>query len=1098
MALRLVYSSNATALVEDLVDSLGHPDTLPGSVIPVLMPSIPLVDRTKTALARRHGVAMGVAFLLPNAFTDSVGHMVGLEPLHPSWRPGGLFWRLLPILKTVADEGRSSRLQAACRNFSACLSLAAELADRFDQYLYFRPSMIAAWDRGDHWKDLPIEAREDEIWQRELWRRLSKTLQDHPHPADRLRDIATRISEGKGKLPASIQALTTGPLPPALLPLIRSLAGQTQVHLRALMPSTEYLGDIRAGRTQMRAGSEVDPDWEVNPLLSHLGKQAVDTFQSFESELVGEGQEYERLPPPDIPSDTLLAKLQADIRGARQPDPGPDVGNLMDAIKLDRSIRVHRCHGPRREVEVVKDELLDALSSLPELRASDILILAPELDTYAPLAEAVLGEGNPSLPLRLSERRLDHSDPVVRGLQMMLTLAAGRVHLSEGMAFVESPAVTACLESRGIELVDLEARLRTSGITWGLNASHRQKMGAGKTGTGTWREGLDRLLAGLWLGNAENATDFDGRPVLPISGALASDPVASANALDWLEVFLRILEDWQVEASPSAWADRWNEALTQVLGAGSEECELGTVADLIDQLRAGETEHHCRLLLDVTDLADWFGRIVKDGIRSVSRVGGGIAMGGFKPMRAIPCRVLVVMGLQDSAFPTRIRPQAWDLLSVAPHRGDRNPAHDDRQLFLDAILAAGDRVILTATARNIRTDKQEPLSTCIDEFLWAAAQTASRNRETVERVHGALIENAPLQPFSSNNFEGDRPSFDVDNLNIARELLKQEFDPGRFHCLLQHPTKQQTSINIDLDELIRLLKEPWIAWLDSLNISLPRRADDPVALDREPFGEPTKLTRWKVQNFVIESTLKGKTVFLEDRLAADRLIPYGPLGRAMSRVSVNQARAIAIKALEDNGGSIQPLRLIYQQGNRQLSGNITVNRAASRQILTIPADLQKQLPHRFPAWVRANFIAACGRTLVTQLISKDGEDVRNDLLPPIPVQQARAAIDHLMELYQEARFRPLPFGPRTSSAIFEAVRKGQDPQEAARVEWDGNHFGLPGESDKASAQLSWRGQDPFTGPVLEEWHQLARAVFEPLIDWFNSAQPTSNTEPDDA
>lgn len=1098
MALRLVYSSNATDLVEHLVDSLGQPDTPPGSVIPVLMPSIPLVDRVKTSLAKRYGVAMGVAFLLPNAFTDSIGNMVGLGPVHSSWQPTGLFWRLLPILTTMADGGRSSRLQAACKNLSACISLAAELADRFDQYLYFRPSMIAAWDRGENWKKLPPEAREDETWQRDLWRHLTGTLRDHPHPAARLSEITARVVAGKGKLPASIQALTTGPLPPALLPLIRGLAGQTQVCLRALMPSTEYLGDIRAGRTQMRTGSAIDPDWEANPLLSHLGKQALDTFQSFELELVVDGQEYEGLNKSATASGTLLAQLQADIRGARQPEPGPSLSNLMDSVTSDRSIRVHRCHGARREAEVVKDELLDAFGALPGLRADEILILAPELDTYAPLAEAVLGEGVPALPLYLSEHRIDRSDPVVRGLQMALNLAKGRAHLSEGLAFVESTAVTACLESLDIEPLELEARLRASGITWGLNASHRQKMGAGETETGTWREGLDRLLSGLWLGNTDRAVDIEGRPVLPTCGALAGDPTATANALDWLAGLLRILEEWQVAATPATWADRWNQALTQVLGARIEGCELGAASDLIDQLRAGETQHNCRLLLDVTDLADWCRKVVKDGARSIARVGGGIAMGGFKPMRAIPCRVLVVMGLHDSAFPRRTRPQAWDLLSAAPQRGDRNPAHEDRQLFLDAILAAKDRVILTATARNIRTDKKEPLSACLDEFLDTAAHTVSPNRDDVEQIREMLIEDAPLQPFSPSNFQGIRPSFDEGSLKIARAVLEKKVDTESFQSGLKSPPKQSTSVELDLEELIRLLREPWVAWLDSLNISLPRRADDPMALDREPLSEPTQLTRWRVQTHVIESLLTGNSAFLVERLAADRLIPYSLLGRAMSRECIDQATAIAHRALETNDGGIKPLRLVYHQGNRHLSGTIGVNRAESRQVLPEAGDLQKRLASRFPVWVRANFAAACDKTLATQLIYRDGEGVKTTLLQPIPVQQARSAIDFLMDLCKEAQLRPLPFGPRTSSAIFEAVRQGQDPKEKARIEWEKNYFGVPGEGDKASAQLSWRGQDPFAGTVLEEWHQFARAVFEPLTNWFNNTQPISNSGQDDA
>ena len=81
MALELTYASDTALLLDDLVDSLGRPGSAAGVVVPVLMPSLPLVDRTKVALAQRHGVAMGVVFFLPSAFIDHIAQLVGLDPV---------------------------------------------------------------------------------------------------------------------------------------------------------------------------------------------------------------------------------------------------------------------------------------------------------------------------------------------------------------------------------------------------------------------------------------------------------------------------------------------------------------------------------------------------------------------------------------------------------------------------------------------------------------------------------------------------------------------------------------------------------------------------------------------------------------------------------------------------------------------------------------------------------------------------------------------------------------------------------------------------------------------------------------------------------
>ena len=1092
MPLELKYASDATALLDDLVDALGTPSGPAGVVVPVLMPSLPLVDRTKAELARRHGVAMGVAFLLPGSFIERMAQMVGLSPVHPSWRPEGLAWRLIPLLGAMVEEGHTPRLESACVDGRARQALAGEVADRFDQYLYFRPSMVAAWDRGESWDGLPEQAHEDEAWQRDLWRRVSEELGDHHNPAVRLQELVTRIQQGDGELPDSLEVLATGPLPPTLLPLLRALATRTRVCLRALLPSTEYLGDMRAGRAQMRAGQEVDLAWEGHPLLSHLGKQAVDSFRSFEEALVTEGQEYDGIALPDPRSDSLLARLQADIRAARQ----PGAVDTAVPIEVDRSVRVHRCHGARREVEVLRDELLDAFVSLPGLTASEVLILAPDLDTYGRLAEAILREGDPLLPLRLSERRLDRSDPLVQGLQTMVHLAAGRAPLSEGLALMELPSVTACVESLGTDPERLADRLRASGITWGLNAAHRQAMDAGDQGTGTWREGLDRLLAGLWLGDAEASSDAHHVPALPVAGDLGADPSSMSASLDWLDGLVCLLEGWQLEASPGQWADRLDQALDQVLAAEDGRFDSTAAVDLIGQLRAAEAEHGCALPMDAAAVGDWLDQAAQDEIRAVSRVGGAMAMGGFKPMRAIPCRVLVVMGLQDSAFPRRATAPAWDLLAAAPRPGDRDPVREDRQLFLDALLAADDRVILTATARNIRSNKEEPLSACVDEFLRVAAATVSSVPDTREAANRALIEDHPLQPFNPACFTGPRASFDTGHLEIARAFEQRQDVAAPFQAGMFEPPNEVQSADLELHEMIQMLRDPWSAWLGSLGVVLPQAGDDPFAMDREPVAAPTGLNRWQIQTEVIGAVLDRRTTFLEERLAADRLIPYGNLGTAMGRQTVQEAVSLARLAVREAGGRLQPQRLVYRDGSPQVAGNIIVNAEGSLQVLVMPTELKGRPHHRLDAWVRATFAAACGMRGDTLVVSKDGERANVDRMPPMATDQARAALDSLLHLCRQARMRPLPFGPKTSFAIFDAGRRGVDEAARALKAWQQQPKGPPGEGDSASAQLAWRDRDPFAEGIFDEWRRLAAEVFDPVEVWFaNTASTTTAGAP---
>jgi exodeoxyribonuclease V gamma subunit len=1084
MSLQLKYASHATLLLDDLVETLGAPVGKPGELIPVLMPSRPLVERAKVTLARRYGVSMGVSFLLPDAFIERIAGFVGLEAIHPSWRPEGLIWRLLPPLANMVREGYHPRLQSVCVDSRSRTALARELADRFSQYLYFRPEMIAAWTRNERWDGLPDDAEEDEGWQKELWSRVTHELQGHANPSSRLDELARQVETGVGDLPDRLEVLTTGPLPPILLPLLRALAGRTDVCLRALLPSTEYLGDIRAGRAQMRAGAPVDPGWEGHPLLSHLGRQSIESFRSFDEALVDGGQEYDVIPLPETPCRTLLQQVQADIRAARQP--GAIGRNEFDP-EIDRSIRFHRCHGARREVEVMRDGLIEAFADLPDLCADEVLVMAPDVGAYGPLAEAICQEGHPSLPLRLAEQRVDRSDQVVRAVKAMLQFAAGRAPLSEGLALLEFPAIMSRVESLGGDVEHVARQLSAAGITWGLDGTHRRALDAGEFATGTWRCSLDRLLAGLWFGESRDACDADGKPALPIAGDLGEEPVSVSAVLDWLDRLIRVFEDWQKEASPAQWAARLDLVLDEIMEADDGRFATSVAADLIDQLRRVELDHGCEEAMSVGAVGDWLEGVLTDEGRSVVRVGGGMAMGGFKPLRAIPCRVLVLMGMHEAGFPRKSRSPAWDLLAAAPRPSDRDPLRDDRQLFLDAILAVEDRVIVTASARNIRSNKDEPFSVCVDTFLRVAARTSSRQSDVQERCIRSLVVNQRLQPFHQSYFIGERASFDESHLEVARILQQAPADEQPFALAADRIADSPVREDLALQELIRDFKDPWSRWLAALQVALPRDGADPQKLDKDPMTVPTGLNRWQILHDVIEATLANQDSYLEERLAADRRLPYGHLGVTMGKEVLELGRTMAELARQSANGTLSPQYLSCRQTTPAVVGSVYVNEAQSVHVIIVPGDLQSGSGHRLEAWMRAIFASAAGLDIETVVVSRRKETSRIDRMPAIGEAVARTSLGNLLQLWRQAGRGLIPFKPATSAAIFKAVGHGDDLRRRGREAWVESYNGIPGDGDGAAAKLAWRGQDPFDPEVLDDWRGLAVLVFEQVENWFASA-----------
>src|SRR5207237_2791029 len=58
------------------------------------------------------------------------------------------------------------------------------------------------------------------------------------------------------------------------------------------------------------------------------------------------------------------------------------------------------------------------------------------------------------------------------------------------------------------------------------------------------------------------------------------------------------------------------------------------------------------------------------------------------PMRSVPHRVVCLLGLDDDAFPRRTERDGDDLVAADPYVGDGDGRSEDRQLLLDAVMAA--------------------------------------------------------------------------------------------------------------------------------------------------------------------------------------------------------------------------------------------------------------------------------------------------------------------------------------------------------------------------------------------------------------------------
>ena len=98
------------------------------------------------------------------------------------------------------------------------------------------------------------------------------------------------------------------------------------------------------------------------------------------------------------------------------------------------------------------------------------------------------------------------------------------------------------------------------------------------------------------------------------------------------------------------------------------------------------------------------------------------------PMRSVPHRVVCLLGLDDGAFPRKAPRDGDDLLLADPHVGDRDPRTEDRQMLLDALLAATERLIITYTGNDERTNLPRPPAVPVGELLDVVDRTVRTER----------------------------------------------------------------------------------------------------------------------------------------------------------------------------------------------------------------------------------------------------------------------------------------------------------------------------------------------------------------------------------
>ena len=452
------------------------------------------------------GVCAGISFRNPHSLIAEITGTTDDDP----WSPDAMVWPLLEVIDASCDEQlvqdaghpprplRDRRGERELRQ-GRRYAVARRLAGLFASYARQRPQLLIDWEN-----DIAGDIASDLQWQPPLWRALLDRVDaDAPH-IRHAKTLAT-LQESPTDLPDRLSLFGHTRLPSTEIELLQALATHHDLHLWLPHPSDDLWQTLADEHGQIPRRDDTSHRNVSHPLLATLGRDLRELQRSLPADPQTDEYLLGRLAPTTAPT-----RCWAGCSPTSPPTPfGPKAERTHEA---DRSVQVHSCHGPARQIDVLREVLLGLLADDKTLEPRDILVMCPDIETYAPLIVAGFGLGDmihgvhPAhrLRVRLADRSLVQTNPLLGVASQLLALAGGRATSSEVLNLAAAAPVRARFEFSDDDLEDITRWVREANIRWGFNSEHRKPFGVDFI-QNTWRFGIDRVLAGVAMSDDSHA-----------------------------------------------------------------------------------------------------------------------------------------------------------------------------------------------------------------------------------------------------------------------------------------------------------------------------------------------------------------------------------------------------------------------------------------------------------------------------------------------------------------------------------------------------------------------------------------------------------------
>jgi len=995
------------------------------------------------------------------------------------WRARQLVWPLLDLLPALVERPEAAVLRRWLAQRQANTAgerrrldrslwqLGRAIADAFDDYTLYRPEMLTSWldGRALDGSGRPLAA--EQHWQPLLLRQLAERLPQPPFGL-RVRQAIARLQQARAKpgtsqllaLPNPLRLFGLSSMAPLQVELLQALASAVEVELYLLTPCRELWR-----RRDQAVSTPLGEDWllAVPRLEARFGRLGAE----FQQLLEGTGaSQLAQVDERDLflgaasaaelagRSATLLEQLQEQLVDPQQ----------RPALVLepgDHSLEFLACPGRLRQVQVVRDRVLQLMAADPTLAPRDVLVMTPEVEAFAPLVAAVFGDSGATgvaLPWRLTDRSQQSDPGIAQGLLALLALGGERLTASALEALLACPPL---LQRHGIDPAEagaITALLQRAGFRWGLDGRSR---GGDPSHSLTWA--IDRLLLGLVLPEQPGLAPSDTAPL-----AVGASLEQQCRWLALLVALRQALRQLEQPRTPARWGELLRPLLGTLFGDGGDwSWELPPIqAALADWLAAADASP---LELTAPVVAEVLAeRLSADSGRFGHR-SGALTISGLEPMRAIPHRVIVLMGLDGGAFPRQRQRPGFHLMEQGRQLGDPDPADQDRYVLLESLLSARQHLLITWSSRDNRSG--EALMPCTPVRQWLAV--LEQELEAPGPGIAQLLREPAANPLERRNFIAANQQAPINSdrrLLQARRLLEGQRPQPPEPLAAATPVLpasaaagQQTSHA----DLLAWLQAPQAVWLESLGLR-PKEWGQ-LVLDRESLS--------------LEE--RQRSQLLREALERESDPDWREDQRGRGLMPAGAAGALEARQLEQRWHSLRAVLngLGEEEWRSAAAAGLEAELLWRGGQLVLAHTALPRPAQRLELWLALLLATAAGQQPSgALLVGREQHSFRVlERLEPLPAAQAASLLEQLLSLRQSHQRQCWPVPPQTGWAWASAERRKPDSGfKAALKAWEGE-FGSSAEREDAVMALCF-GRGTSTHELLDPpVCEAALALLEPLL-----------------